>query len=72
MLWVGWGDADGAKGSAEFFAQGNIVLVQGCTGFRRLALAAEDARQYWLDDFVAEKEVGAKGLDSGRVDSVTA
>ena len=67
---LGGAEADGLKGSMEFFAQCDVMLVQSGAVFRRPAAGADDAGQQRLDDLLAEEEVGAQGADGRRIDGV--
>ena len=53
----GGGEADGLKGSVEFLAQCDVMLVQRV--FRPRAAGPDDTGQQRLDDLLAEEEVGA-------------
>jgi len=46
------------------------MLIQGGVDLRRPAPGAGGAGQQRLDDFLAEKEVGAKGFDRRRIDGI--
>jgi hypothetical protein len=45
--------ADGFKGSMEFLAQRDVMMIQGGADFGRPATGTDDAGQYGLDDFLA-------------------
>src|SRR5262249_8026554 len=56
------GEADGLKGSREFFTQCDVMLIQGGVDLRRSAPGAGGAGQ--------QNEVGAKGFDRRRIDGI--
>src|SRR5437016_13372926 len=60
--------ADGFKGSIEFLAQRDVMLIQGVTDFGWATAWTHDAGQQRLDDLLAQKEVGTQGPHSGRID----
>ena len=62
--------ADGFKGSMEFLAERDVMLIQGIVDFGWATARTHDAGQQRLDDLLAQEEVGTEGPHSGRIDGV--
>src|SRR5437588_5299162 len=62
--------ADGFKGSIEFLAQRDVMLIQGVADFGWATAWTHDAGQQRLDDLLTQKEVGTQGPHSRRIDGV--